>query len=101
VRRVIAYDIMTNGLECFLRPLPPQAQKEILGWIATGNEGAVDKFFAEAMAKSLLLDWMTKLAWTEPLRCEAVEQSEEINIPFRIMRPCFFDQIIGSATRAR
>jgi hypothetical protein len=25
VRRVIAYDIMTNGLECFLRPLPPPA----------------------------------------------------------------------------
>jgi pimeloyl-ACP methyl ester carboxylesterase len=62
VRRVIAYDIMTNGLECALRPLPPQAQKELLGWIDTGNEGAVDKFFADAMAKSLLLDWMMKLA---------------------------------------
>jgi pimeloyl-ACP methyl ester carboxylesterase len=62
VRRVIAYDIMTNGLECFLRPLPPPAQKEVLGWIDTGNEGAVDKFFADAMAKSLLLDWMVKLA---------------------------------------
>jgi pimeloyl-ACP methyl ester carboxylesterase len=62
VRRVIAYDIMTNGLECALRPLPPQAQKEIVGWIDTGNEGAVDKFFAETMAKSLLLDWMMKLA---------------------------------------
>jgi hypothetical protein len=42
--------------------LPPQAQKELLGWIDTGNEGAVDKFFADAMAKSLLLDWMMKLA---------------------------------------
>jgi pimeloyl-ACP methyl ester carboxylesterase len=62
VRRVIAYDIMTNGLECFLRPLPPPAQKEILDWIDIGNEGAVDKFFADAMAKSLLLDWMVKLA---------------------------------------
>jgi pimeloyl-ACP methyl ester carboxylesterase len=62
VRRVVAYDIMTNGLECFLRPLPPPAQKEVLGWIDTGNEGAVDKFFADAMAKSLLLDWMVKLA---------------------------------------
>jgi pimeloyl-ACP methyl ester carboxylesterase len=62
VRRVIAYDIMTNGLECFLRFMPPSAQKEILGWIDTGNEGAVDKFFADVMAKSLLLDWMTKLA---------------------------------------
>jgi pimeloyl-ACP methyl ester carboxylesterase len=62
VLRVIAYDIMTNALECFLRPLPPPAQQEILSWIDTGNEGAVDKFFAEAMAKSLLLDWMMKLA---------------------------------------
>jgi hypothetical protein len=42
--------------------MPPQAQKELLGWIDTGNEGAVDKFFADAMAKSLLLDWMMKLA---------------------------------------
>src|SRR5580704_3698241 len=62
VCRVIAYDIMTNGLECVLRPLPPQAQKEVFGWIDTGNEVAVDKFFAEAMTKSLLLDWMMKLA---------------------------------------
>jgi pimeloyl-ACP methyl ester carboxylesterase len=62
VRRVIAYDIMTNGLECFFRPMPPSAQKELLGWIDAGNEGAVDKFFADAMGKSLLLDWMTKLA---------------------------------------
>jgi len=62
VRRVIAYDIMTNGIECFLRPLPPPAQKELLDWIDTGNEVAVDKFFADAMAKSLLLDWMVKLA---------------------------------------
>jgi pimeloyl-ACP methyl ester carboxylesterase len=61
VRRVIAYDIMSNGLECFLRPLPAPAQKELLVWIDTGNEGAVDKFFADAMAKSLLLDWMVKL----------------------------------------
>src|SRR3984885_2536622 len=62
VRRVIAYDIMTNGLECILRPLPPPAQKELLGWIDTGNAEAVEKFFADAMAKSLLLDWMMKLA---------------------------------------
>jgi len=61
VRRVIAYDICADGLECALRPLPPLAQKELLGWIETGNEEAVDKFFADAMAKSLLLDWMMKL----------------------------------------
>jgi hypothetical protein len=47
---------MTNGIECFLRPLPPPAQKELLDWIDAGNEGAVDKFFADAMARSLLLD---------------------------------------------
>ena len=52
VRRVIAYDIMTNGLECVLRPLPPPAQKELLGWIDTGNEEAVDKFFADAVAEA-------------------------------------------------
>ena len=62
VRLVIAYDIMTNGIECFLRPLPPPAQKELLGWIDTGNEAAVNKFFVDAMVKSLLLDWMVKLA---------------------------------------
>jgi pimeloyl-ACP methyl ester carboxylesterase len=61
VRRVIAYDICTEFLECALRTLPPPAQKELLGWIDTGNEGAVNKFFAEAMAKSLLLDWGTQL----------------------------------------
>jgi pimeloyl-ACP methyl ester carboxylesterase len=61
VRRVIAYDIMTNALECFLRPLSPPLQKELLDGIDAGNEGAVDKFFADAMAKSLLLDWMVKL----------------------------------------
>lgn len=62
MRRVIAYDNCTNALECFLSLLPPSAQKELLGWIDRGNEGAVDKFFADAMAKSVLLDWMTKFA---------------------------------------
>ena len=62
VRRVIAYDIMTNGLECFVRPLPPSAQKELLEWLDAVNEGTVNKFFADAMTKSLLLDWMVKLA---------------------------------------
>jgi alpha-beta hydrolase superfamily lysophospholipase len=62
VRRVIAYDICTNALECFLSLMPPSAQKELLGWIDTGNEAAVNKFFVDAMAKSLMVDWMTKLA---------------------------------------
>ena len=62
VRRVIAYDICTNALECFLSLMPPSAQKELLGWIDTGNEAAVNKFFVDAMAKSLMVDWMTQLA---------------------------------------
>jgi len=62
VRRVIAYDIMTNGIECFLSLLPPPAQRELRDWIDAGNEGAVDKFFVDAMAKSLMVDWMAKLA---------------------------------------
>ena len=33
VSRVIAYDIMTNGLECFLALCPQPAQKELLNWI--------------------------------------------------------------------
>jgi pimeloyl-ACP methyl ester carboxylesterase len=58
VHQVIAYDICTNGLESALRPLPPPAQKQIVEWIDAGSASAVDKFFADAMAKSLLLDWM-------------------------------------------
>jgi len=61
VHRVISYDICTDGLECAVRPLPPAVQKELLGWIGTGDEAAVDRFFADAMAKSLLLDWMVQL----------------------------------------
>src|ERR1700689_3227239 len=54
VRRVIPSDIMTTGPEGVLRPLPPPAQPEVLGWINTGTGEAVDKFYADAMAKSLL-----------------------------------------------
>jgi pimeloyl-ACP methyl ester carboxylesterase len=57
VRRVIAYDICTNAFECFLRTVPPPARRGLLEWIDAGNEDAVDTFFANAMAKSLLLDW--------------------------------------------
>jgi pimeloyl-ACP methyl ester carboxylesterase len=62
VRRVIAYDVFTNALECFLRGVPSLAQRELLGWIDSGNREAVDKFFTDAMAKSLLLDWAMQLA---------------------------------------
>jgi hypothetical protein len=64
VRRVIAYDICTNGLECALRPLQPPVQRELLGWIDAGNESAVDAFFAGAMAKSPLLDSMMRVCTT-------------------------------------
>ena len=47
----------TNAFECFLRTVPPPARRELLDWIDAGNEDAVDAFFANAMAKSLLLDW--------------------------------------------
>jgi pimeloyl-ACP methyl ester carboxylesterase len=60
VRRVIAYDICTDGFECALRPLPPLAQRKLLDQIAAGNDRSVDAFFANAMAKSLLLDWMMR-----------------------------------------
>jgi len=38
--------------------LPQPEQRKLLDWINVGNESAVDAFFANAMAKSLLLDWM-------------------------------------------
>ena len=37
--------------------MPPPARRRLLDWIDAGNEDAVDTFFANAMAKSLLLDW--------------------------------------------
>ena len=37
--------------------MPPPARRGLLEWIDAGNEDAVDTFFANAMAKSLLLDW--------------------------------------------
>jgi pimeloyl-ACP methyl ester carboxylesterase len=57
VRRVIAYDICTEFLECMLRFVPAPAQEQLLNWIRASNEGAVDTFCANAMAKSLILDW--------------------------------------------
>jgi pimeloyl-ACP methyl ester carboxylesterase len=60
VRRLIAYDICTKFLECFVRSMPAQAQKQLLDGIHASNEGAVNTFFAGAMAKSLLFDWATQ-----------------------------------------
>jgi alpha-beta hydrolase superfamily lysophospholipase len=62
VRRVIAYDICAKFLETFLRSLPAQAQKQLLDGLHASDEGAVNTFVADAMAKSLLIDWAMQLA---------------------------------------
>jgi pimeloyl-ACP methyl ester carboxylesterase len=61
VRRVIAYDICTDGLESALLPFPPPIRQKLIDWLDAGTETAFNNFFAEAMAKNLLLDWMTQL----------------------------------------
>jgi len=62
VRRVIAYDILTNALECFLYGVPSPARQKLIESIDAGDEGAVNTFVADAMAKSLLIDWAMQLA---------------------------------------
>ena len=57
VRRVIAYDVCTSALGFLLRPVPPPVRQELLEWIDADNESAVNTFFANAMAKSLFVDW--------------------------------------------
>jgi len=61
VRRVVAYDICTDGLESALLPFPAPARQKLVELLDTGAEGTVNEFFVDAMAKSLLLDWMIKL----------------------------------------
>jgi pimeloyl-ACP methyl ester carboxylesterase len=62
VRRVIAYDICTNALECGLLPFPPPTRQKLVDGLDAGADSTVNEFFAEAMVKSLLLDWFMKLA---------------------------------------
>jgi pimeloyl-ACP methyl ester carboxylesterase len=57
VRRVIAYDVCPNMLECMLRSVPPPGREKLLEGFDSGNEDAVNTFVADAIAKSLLLDW--------------------------------------------
>ena len=57
VRRVIAYDVCTSALGFLLSPVPPSVRQELLEWIDADNESAVNTFFANAMAKSLFVDW--------------------------------------------
>jgi pimeloyl-ACP methyl ester carboxylesterase len=61
VRRVIAYDICTDGLESALLPFPPPTRQKLVDWLKGGADSAFNEFFAEAMAKNLLLDWMIQL----------------------------------------
>jgi pimeloyl-ACP methyl ester carboxylesterase len=57
VRRVIAYDVCTSALGFLLRPLPPPARQQVLEWTDAGNQDAVNTFFANAMDKSLFVNW--------------------------------------------
>ena len=58
VRRVVAYDVCADVFEGLLRTVPAPARQRLLDLVGADDEGAVDKFFADAMAKSLLVDWM-------------------------------------------
>jgi pimeloyl-ACP methyl ester carboxylesterase len=57
VRRVIAYDVCPNMLECMLRSVPQPGREKLLECFGSRNEGAVNTLVAGAMAKSLLLEW--------------------------------------------
>jgi alpha-beta hydrolase superfamily lysophospholipase len=57
VRRVIAYDVCPNMLDCMLRSVPSPGREKLLECFGSGNEGAVNTFVAGAIAKSLLLEW--------------------------------------------
>jgi pimeloyl-ACP methyl ester carboxylesterase len=61
VQRVIAYDICSNGLESVLLPFAPPTRQKLIDWLDASNDSAFNNFFAAAMAKSLLLDWMIHL----------------------------------------
>src|SRR5271163_1306004 len=58
VRRVVAYDVCADVFEGLLRIVPAPARQRLLDLVGADDEGAVDKFFADAMAKSLLMDWV-------------------------------------------
>jgi len=57
VRRVIAYDVCPNMLDCMLRSVPSPGREKLLECFGSGNEGAVNTLVADAIAKSLLLEW--------------------------------------------
>ena len=57
VKRVIAYDILSDFLDCFLQSAQPSARQQIVGWLDSKNESAVNDFYRAAMSASLLADW--------------------------------------------
>jgi hypothetical protein len=61
VRRVIAYDICTNFLEGFLRPMPPPVRQDLLEWLKAGNEGAVTHTSPTLLPKAS--SWTGRCNW--------------------------------------
>lgn len=57
VRRVIAYDILTDFLEVNLRPFPSAVREQVIAWLESGNADATNAFIAQAMQTSLLAEW--------------------------------------------
>ena len=57
VKRVIAYDILSDFLDTLLQSAPPSVRQQILGWLDSKNESAVNDFYRAAMSASLLVDW--------------------------------------------
>jgi pimeloyl-ACP methyl ester carboxylesterase len=57
VRRVIAYDVCPNYLECMMLTVPSPGREKLLESFSSGNEDVVNELVAGAMAKSLLLEW--------------------------------------------
>jgi hypothetical protein len=57
VRRVIAYDILTDVLEVILRSFPTTVREQVTAWLASGNADALNAFVAQTMTQRLLVEW--------------------------------------------
>ncbi len=57
VQRVIAYGVLTDFLEGYLRPFPAPMRDQLLAWLADGNADAFNASVEQAMTQSLLLKW--------------------------------------------
>jgi alpha-beta hydrolase superfamily lysophospholipase len=62
VQRVIAYDICTSALECALKSFPAPVRAQMRGWLESDNADAINAFYKQATAQSLLLEWLLKEA---------------------------------------